>query len=55
MVNKKGASQVLLNPQIILVIAGILAGYVFAPNLGLDSSFGALFGGLSGFILSRYL
>jgi uncharacterized membrane protein YdjX (TVP38/TMEM64 family) len=55
MANKKGAFQMVLNPQIILVIAGILLGYNFGPFIGLDRVLGSLIGGLLGFLVSRYL
>ena len=45
MENKKGY----INPQIILVIAGILLGYTFGPQIGLDHTLGSLLGGILGF------
>lgn len=50
--NKKAQA---LNPQIILVIAGILLGYVLGSQIGIGQTLGALLGGVAGFALSRYL
>lgn len=49
---KKGRVTV-FNPQIILVIAGILSGYVVGPHIGLDSTLGAMLGGILGFFVAR--
>lgn len=44
-----------IDPEPILVIAGLLLGYIVGPFIGIDRSLGALLGGVFGFVVSRYL